>query len=56
MSRGYIYTLIDASLKLNLSFDMCRWLVKDGDVKVVHEVLVIAQVSASGSQGGSSNL
>ena len=40
MSRSCIYTLGDTSLKINLSFDMCRWLVEDGNVEVVHEVLV----------------
>ena len=40
MSWGCIYTLRDNSLKLNFPFDMCRWLVEDGDVEVVHEVLV----------------
>ena len=29
----------DAALKLNLSFDMCRWLVEGEDVEGVHEVL-----------------
>ena len=32
--------LRDTALKLNLSFDMCRWLVEGEDVGVVHEVLV----------------
>ena len=32
--------LRDAALKLNLPFDMCRWLVEGEDVEVVHEVLV----------------
>ena len=40
MSRGCIYTLRDTSLKLNLPFDMCTWLVTGEDVEVVHEVLV----------------
>ena len=31
--------LRDAALKLNLPFDMCRWLVAGEDVEVVHEVL-----------------
>ena len=30
----------DTSLKLNLSLDMCRWLIEDGDVEVIHEALV----------------
>ena len=32
--------LRDVALKLNLSFDMCRWLVVGDDVEVIHEVLV----------------
>ena len=32
--------LRDTTLKLNLPFDMCRWLVEGEDVGVVHEVLV----------------
>ena len=35
MSRNCIYTLRDTSLKLNLPFDMCRWLVAGEDVEVV---------------------
>ena len=31
--------LRDTALNLNLSFDMCRWLVKGEDVEVVHKVL-----------------
>ena len=31
--------LRDTALKLNLPFDMCRWLVAGEDVEVVHEVL-----------------
>ena len=31
--------LRDAALKLNLPFDMCRWLVAGEDLGVVHEVL-----------------
>ena len=31
--------LRDAALKLNLPFDMYRWLVAGKDVEVVHEVL-----------------
>ena len=31
--------LRDTTLKLNLPFDMCRWLVAGEDVGVVHEVL-----------------
>ena len=34
MSRGLCLHLLNA-LKLNLSFDMCRWLVEDADVEVV---------------------
>ena len=40
VSRGCVYTLRDAALKLNLPFDICRWLVEGEDVEVVHEVLV----------------
>ena len=32
--------LRDTALNINLSFDMCRWLVEGKDVGVVHEVLV----------------
>ena len=32
--------LRDTALNLNLSFDMCKWLVKGEDIEVVHEVLV----------------
>ena len=32
--------LRDTALEFNLPFDMCRWLVEDEDVKIVHEVLV----------------
>ena len=32
--------LRDTALKLNWSFDMCRWLVEGEDVEVIHEVLV----------------
>ena len=32
--------LRDPALKLNLPFDMCRWLVESEDVEIVHEVLV----------------
>ena len=39
VSRGCVYTLRDAALRLNLPFDMCRWLVEGKDVEVVHEVL-----------------
>ena len=39
MSRGCIYTLRDISLKLNLPFEICRWLVEDGGIEVVQEVL-----------------
>ena len=31
--------LRDTALNINLSFNMCRWLVKDEDVEGVHEVL-----------------
>ena len=37
---GLYLHLRDTSLKLNLPFDMCRWLVAGEDVEVVHEVLV----------------
>ena len=30
----------DTVLNINLSFDMCRWLVEGEDVEGVHEVLV----------------
>ena len=36
---GLCLHLGDAALKLNLPFDMCRWLVTGEDVEVVHEVL-----------------
>ena len=36
---GLYLHLRDTSLKLKLSFDMCRWLVAAEDVEVVHEVL-----------------
>ena len=36
---GLCLHLRDTTLKLNLSFDMCRWLVEGEDVEVVHEVL-----------------
>ena len=39
VSQGCDYTLRDSALKLNLSFDMCRWLVEGQDVGVVHDVL-----------------
>ena len=32
--------LRDTALNINLSFDMCRWLVEGEDVEGVHEVLV----------------
>ena len=35
---GLCLHLRDTSLKLNLPFDMCRWLVAGEDVEVVHEV------------------
>ena len=31
--------LRDTALEFNLPFDMCRWLVEDEDVEVIHEVL-----------------
>ena len=37
---GLYFHLRDTSLKLNLPFDMCRWLVAGEDVEVVQEVLV----------------
>ena len=37
---GLCLCLRDTALKLNLPFDMCRWLVEGEDVGVVHEVLV----------------
>ena len=36
---GLCLHLRDTSLKLNLPFDMCRWLVAREGVGVVHEVL-----------------
>ena len=36
---GLCLHLRDASLILNLPFDMCRWLVAEKDVEVVHGVL-----------------
>ena len=36
---GLCLHLRDTTLKLNLPFDMCRWLVAGEDIKVVHEVL-----------------
>ena len=36
---GLCLHLRDTSLKLNLPFDMYRWLVVGEDVEVVHEVL-----------------
>ena len=35
---GLCLHLRDAALKLNLPFDMCRWLVVGQDVEVVQEV------------------
>ena len=32
--------LRDTALNINLSFDMCRWLVEGEDIEGVHEVLV----------------
>ena len=37
---GLCLHLRGTSLKLNLPFDMCRWLIEGEDVEVVHEVLV----------------
>ena len=37
---GLCLCLRDGALDFNLSFDMCRWLVKDEGVEDVHEVLV----------------
>ena len=37
---GLCLRLRDTALNMNLPFDMCRWLVEDEDVEVVHEVLV----------------
>ena len=37
---GLCLHLRDTALKLNLPFDMCRWLVAGEDVEVVHKVLV----------------
>ena len=31
--------LRDVALKINLPFDICRWLITGEDVEVVHEVL-----------------
>ena len=39
VSRLYL-RLGDTALNINLSFDMCRWLVEGKDVEGVHEVLV----------------
>ena len=36
---GLCLHLKDTALNLNLSFDMCRWLVEGENVGVVHEVL-----------------
>ena len=36
---GLCLHLRDTALELNLSFDMCKWLVAGEDVEVVHEVL-----------------
>ena len=36
---GLCLHLRDAALKLNLPFDMCKWLVAGEDVGVVHEVI-----------------
>ena len=36
---GLCLHLRDTALKLNLSFNMCKWLVAGEDVGVVHEVL-----------------
>ena len=40
MSRSCNYTIRDTALKLNLPFDMCRWIVVGEDVGVVQKVLV----------------
>ena len=37
---GLCLHIRDTALKLNLPFDMCRWLVAREDVEVVHGVLV----------------
>ena len=37
---GLCLHLRDTALKLNLPFDMCRWLVTGEKVEVVHGVLV----------------
>ena len=37
---GLCLRLGDTALNINLSFDMCRWLVEGEDVEGVHEVLV----------------
>ena len=39
VSRLYL-RLGDTALNINLSFDMCRWLVEGKDVEGVHEVRV----------------
>ena len=36
---GLCLRLRDTTLEFNLSFDMCRWLVKGEDVEGVHGVL-----------------
>ena len=36
---GLCLRLRDTALNINLSFDMCRWLVEGEDVEVVNEVL-----------------
>ena len=38
---GLCLHLRDTSLKPNLPFDMCRWLVAGEDVEVIYEVLVM---------------
>ena len=37
---GLCLRLKDTALNINLSFDMCRWLVEGEDVEGVHGVLV----------------
>ena len=37
---GLCLHLRDTALKLNLPFDICRWLVVGEDVEVVHGVLI----------------
>ena len=37
---GLCLLLRDTALNINLTFDMCRWLVEGEDVEVIHGVLV----------------